>query len=119
MPTDKRSPCKTCPFRSDISFSLSVDKVASILAALRGDEDFACHNTTVATGCRPGEEKVCIGAAIFLERTRAGGVRANLSFRLRESERHEFRRELLDMDAPVFATEAAFVAARAEGAISD
>lgn len=114
VPIEKRLPCQSCPFRRDIDFSLSADRVRSILLALQGDEDFACHNTTAATGCRPGNEKACIGAAIFLERTRAGGVRANLSFRLRESEYEEFSRESLDMDAPVFETEIAFIAARAE-----
>lgn len=113
-PIEKRSPCKNCPFRSDIDFVLDTNKVMAILTGLQGDRDFACHNTTVATGCNPGEDKGCVGAAIFLEHTRIGGLRANLSFRLREAVYGEFSRESLALKAPVFTTEAAFIAARAE-----
>lgn len=112
-PAQRQSPCANCPFRSDIEFSLSAEKVALILLALQGDLDFPCHNTTAAIGCKSGNEKGCIGAAIFLEHTREDGLRANRSFRIRESECGEFSRELLDMNAPVFTTEAAFVTARA------
>lgn len=109
----KQTPCKTCPFRSDVEFVLSAGKVTSIVGALLEDGDFACHNTTVATGGRLGNEKVCIGAAIFLEKVRKGGLRANLSFRLREHYKGDFVREQLDMDAPVFECEADFIRARA------
>ena len=113
MSLQKRSPCKTCPFRDDHAFTLSVEKVAEIVRSLQGDLDFPCHYTTTATGCNSNQKQGCIGAATFLEHTRAGGLRANLSFRIREAVYREFTREQLDMSAPVFVTEAAFIAARA------
>ena len=111
---DKKTPCQSCPFRRDIDFILSTDKVTSILQALRGDLDFPCHHTTIATGQSSSHKKGCLGAAIFLEHVREGGLRANLSFRLREICNHEFSRDTLDMSAPVFLSEAAFIAARTE-----
>lgn len=108
----KRSPCGNCPFRSDVDFRLSTGKVQSILAALRGDGDFPCHKTIKTTGNRPGQDKACIGAAIFLEHIRLGGLRANLAFRLRESFLEEFHRDELDMEAAVFTDVEAFIAAK-------
>lgn len=108
----KQTPCKTCPFRSDVEFVLTEDKAEAIVAALQGDGDFPCHNTTAATGCTPGQEKGCIGAAIFLEHVRENGLRANLTFRLREQWCQDFNRESLDMAAPVFSNEDEFIAAR-------
>lgn len=112
MEMSKRSPCATCPFRRDIDFYLSAMKVGSILGALRGDDDFPCHKTTVVGGRAPGEDKACIGAAIFLEHVRPGGARANLSFRLRESYLKEFHRDELEMGAPVFTDEESFIAVK-------
>lgn len=108
----KQSPCQTCPFRSDIDFELATDKAKAILSALQGDGDFPCHNTTTAVGCTPGNEKGCTGAAIFLEHVREGGLRANLAFRLRAVCRGDFDLDLLDMDVPIFTSEADFIAAR-------
>jgi hypothetical protein len=109
---NQRSPCSTCPFRSDIRFHLSAEKVKSILAGLQGDSDFPCHNTTTATGKSTGQARACIGAAIFLEHVRPGGLRANLAFRLRESCLQEFHRDELAIDSPVFTDVKTFVAAR-------
>ncbi len=36
----RRSPCEDCPFRSDIDFRLTPEKVQSILGALQGDGGF-------------------------------------------------------------------------------
>ena len=108
----KQRPCKTCPFRSDIEFVLTESKAKAIVATLQGDGDFPCHNTTIATGCLPGQEKGCIGAAIFLEHVRENGLRANRMFRMREQWCQDFSREALDMAAPVFSDEDEFIAAR-------
>ena len=108
----KRTPCATCPFRSDIEFSLTAAKVKTVLAALQHDGDFPCHNTTCATGNLPHQDKACIGAAIFLEHVREGGLRANLAFRMRERWLEEFNREELEMDSPVFRDVDAFIAAK-------
>ena len=108
----RQSPCQTCPFRTDVAFVLTEGKAQRIVAALAEDGDFPCHNTTMATGCISGQEKGCIGAAIFLERCRPGGLRANRAFRMRESLFKEFSSDDLDMTAPVFDRAAEFVAAR-------
>ena len=108
----KRTPCATCPFRSDIEFSLTADKVKTILDALQNDGDFPCHNTTWATGKRPCQDKACIGAAIFLEHAREGGLRANRAFRMREGLLREFDRDALELESPVFKDVKSFVAAK-------
>lgn len=114
MKCGKYKPCKSCPFRSDLEFMLTPEKVVAILAALHGDDHFACHNTTVATGCTPGSERSCIGAAIFMEHVRVGGARANRMFRERELHSGDFSHDALDMSASVFTDVANFVAARVE-----
>ncbi|MGB3295244.1 MAG: hypothetical protein WBB01_19860 [Phormidesmis sp.] len=109
---NKRSPCGNCPFRTDVDFRLRAGKVQSILTALGGDGDFPCHKTIKTTGNPPGQDKGCIGAAIFLEHIRPGGMRANFAFRLREGFLEEFHRDELDMSAAVFTDEETFVAAK-------
>ncbi len=108
----KRVPCATCPFRLDIEFRLTARKVGSILEALQGDGDFPCHKTTEVGGKAPGQDRACLGAAIFLEHVRPGGVRANLAFRLRESVLKEFHRDELEIGAPVFTDKESFIAAK-------
>lgn len=108
----KCTPCADCPFRSDIEFSLTVEKVQSVIAALQDDGDFPCHQTTAATGKASRYGEVCIGAAIFLEHVRDGGLRANRSFRMREGCFKEFNREELEVNSPVFKDVDAFVTAR-------
>ena len=109
----KRSPCKNCPFRADINFHLSPEKVRLIVDALQGDDIFLCHKTTGVESRPSASAKACIGAAIFLEHIRAGGLRANMAFRLRESWLEEFNRDELDINSPVFTSVAEFVKAKA------
>lgn len=109
---NKQEPCANCPFRSDTAFYLSETRVQSILEAILGDDGFTCHKTTNATGKSPGQGRACLGAAIFLEHVRVGGLRANLAFRFRESYLKEFYRDELKLDLPVFTDTASFVAAR-------
>lgn len=106
------TPCRTCPFRTDVAFVLTEGKAQRILTAISEDGDFPCHNTTMATRCLPGNEKGCIGAAIFLEQCRDGGLRANRAFRMREQLFKEFSRDHLDMSAPIFDSAAEFAATR-------
>lgn len=110
----KRSPCPTCPFRSNINFHLTAGKAQAVLSALQNDGDFPCHNTIPVTGKPPHQSKGCIGAAIFLEHVRAGGLRANRAFRLREGWFREFTREELDLDSPVYRDVDAFVTAKTQ-----
>ncbi len=69
-------------------------------------------STTIAMGYTPGQERGCIGAAVFLGHVREGGLRANRTFRLREQWCKEFEREELDTDAPMFTSKVDFVAVR-------
>ena len=108
----KKEPCASCPFRSNITFYLSNEKVQLILAALLGDDGFTCHNTIAVTGKSSDRAKACLGAAIFLEHVRTGGLRANLAFRLRESVLKELHRDELDMEAAVFTDVASFAKAK-------
>ena len=108
----RRSPCKSCPFRADIDFHLSLEKVRSIVGALQGDDVFLCHNTTGVADQPSALAKACIGSAIFLEHIRAGGLRANIAFRLRESWLEGFDRDELNINSPVFTSVAEFVKAK-------
>ena len=63
-------------------------------------------------GRKANRAGACIGAAIFLEHVRPGGMRANLAFRMREGFLEEFSRDELNMDAAVFSDVEAFVAAK-------
>ena len=110
----KRSPCSTCPFRTNIDFPLTAGKVQTVLSALQNDGDFPCHNTTHATGKLPHQSKGCIGAAIFLEHVRDGGLRANRAFRMREGLFLEFDREELATDAPVYRDVVSFIEAKTQ-----
>lgn len=110
----KQQPCHNCPFRSDIDFWLTSEKVEAIIEALKGDGDFCCHKTIAASSSKLERKRACVGAAIFLEYVRKDGFRANRTFRMREMFCHDFSREKLDMNAPVFKTVEAFTAARAE-----
>lgn len=111
----KHLPCQNCPFRKDIVFWLSSEKVQKILKALFSDGDFPCHDTIPATDKPHRQSKGCIGAAIFLEHVREEGLRANRSFRMREGYLKEFHRSELDMDASVFSGVDAFIAAKTNG----
>ena len=91
---------------------LSAEKVESILDALLGDDGFTCHNTIAVMGKPSVQAKACLGAAIFLEHVRVGGLRANLAFRFREGVLKEFHRDELNMDAAVFADVTSFTRAK-------
>lgn len=76
------SPCKHCPFRSDITPYLRADRAAEIAQSIRDGAEFTCHKTTVPdedddTGgsMKPGPRAAfCAGALATLER---GGETSN------------------------------------------
>jgi hypothetical protein len=110
------SPCPTCPFRTDITFPLTEEKAKRIVEALHSDGDFPCHKTITPTDTEeyvyePGS-KACIGASIFLENTRQGGLMTNLSFRLRVLLLKEFTIQQLNLDSPVFTSIESFIQAK-------
>lgn len=68
------TPCKHCPFRTDIHGYLTADRVRGIAESLFGGASFPCHETTEAWEDDDGDsERVatddsqqCAGAEIFL-----------------------------------------------------
>lgn len=81
-----KTPCKDCPFRSDVNFYLSEPRARQIANdVILGDGSFPCHKTT--HNFRKGQfdylgkEKPCNGAMLAIEKER-GDARANLWVRM-------------------------------------
>jgi hypothetical protein len=102
-----KQPCNNCPFLKEPAFhGLSQEKAKSILDEINGDSAFHCHKTVDYSDGNEGtitkDSKLCLGAAIFLEKTRDdGGLRANRGFRLGLMVK-EFEMDELVMTAPVY-----------------
>jgi hypothetical protein len=111
MKFDLVRPCAQCPFRRDVAPYLTVERVVELEDALtRQQQTFACHKTVDYTDdhdedgesveSRPDvEEQHCAGAMILLEHL----DRPNQMMRWMER-LGLYRREKLDMDAPVYST---------------
>lgn len=90
-----KTPCDSCPFRSDFNFPLHAARAVQIVQALtREGKTFACHKTTHG---RAVVEQHCAGALIMLERECAPNQMMRIAGRL-----GMYDRAGLDMDAPVF-----------------
>jgi len=111
---DLRSPCVTCPFRTDVVPFLHPDRAAEILHAITHDKDFICHKTVHHDSesgdhiPHPGEQH-CAGALIFLERLGRPNQMMRIAERLRFYDRKQLR-----MDSPVFATARAMIKAQSK-----
>lgn len=102
------TPCKDCPFRTDIRAYLTPERVEEIEQSLVRAE-FPCHKTTrVSDGddddCEggscytpSGKEIHCAGALILLEKLKRPSQMMRISERLGMYDRRK-----LDMAAPVF-----------------
>jgi hypothetical protein len=106
------TPCPKCPFRSDVRPYLRRDRAAEIADGLtRQQGSFSCHLTThhddEGEYVRGAEEQHCAGALIVLERMH----RPNQMMRWMER-LGMYRRDKLDMGAPVFSTMREFIAAQ-------
>lgn len=109
MNFDLKTPCKDCPFRSDISFALRPERAREITASLLRGESFPCHKTTKFDDdgepvLNNKKEQHCAGALIFLERQERPNQMMRIAERLGG---YDMRK--LDMDAPVFNSSAAMV----------
>jgi hypothetical protein len=110
------TPCANCPFRSDVEPYLRASRAREIAAALREFGDFSCHKTTVHVQGPEGMEelvagpntKQCAGSLIIQIKSGTPGQLTRISARTGSLDP-----EALDMDAPVYADLAAFVAAYA------
>ncbi len=107
-----KKPCANCPFRKDRPFNLRKSRAKELAAGLMGDADFPCHKTlghdnngdTLVTR----NSTRCIGAAIFLENVRPGGMLANVHFRF-AARFGELTPEELSSEVPVYGSIADFI----------
>lgn len=107
MRFDLSTPCKDCPFRSDITFYLHPERVEEIIEGITTfDQTFSCHKTTVFEADDDGEEVLvrgnrkeqhCAGAMILLMRDENPNQLMRIGMRV-----GFFDPDKLDMDAPVF-----------------
>lgn len=105
------TPCPKCPFRSDVRPYLTRGRAQEIASGLLSQMTFSCHVTTEHDDdgdyVPTDDEQHCAGALIVLEHMN----KPNQMMRWMERIGVYDRRKLA-MDAPVFATLRAFVAAQ-------
>lgn len=106
------SPCKDCPFRTDIAFFLRDGRRKEIADDLLHDKIFPCHKTTSGewdedTGqyASTGDEMQCAGALIVM--LKSGEFERNWIFRLAADRWLDM--DKVDLGAPVFNSLADFV----------
>lgn len=101
-----KTPCKGCPFRTDVRPYISADRVREIFAAIIDrDNHFSCHKTvdyshedsegeTVPQTCH---SSVCAGAAILQEKIGRPSVMVRMGYALKS-----IPLDHLDKAAPVY-----------------
>jgi hypothetical protein len=99
---DLITPCKDCPFRTDVAPYLTAERVYEIGDACeRRQETFACHKTVEyddeGEPVRTQKEQHCAGALIMLERLETPNQMMRIAERFGAYDRTKLR-----MDAPVF-----------------
>lgn len=97
-----KTPCKDCPFRTDIMFYLPASRVKEICESITlHQQSFLCHKTTKfnedGETIQHKDEIHCAGALIMLEHMEM----PNQMMRIAERCGY-YDRTKLDMDAPVF-----------------
>ena len=106
-----KTPCTHCPFRTDVTPFLRPAWAREILSAIVDrDGTFPCHKTIGRDEdgeyVRSDGEQHCAGASILLEKIE----RPNQLMRIAERF-GDYDRNALDMDAPVYDTPRAMIAA--------
>lgn len=110
MKFDLKSPCGTCPFRTDRPpFGLNADRVRGILGGGKGKthwpaSSFLCHSTlnydrNDGDASVPPDAQHCAGVMIILARENRFNDVMQVASRL-----GVFDPDQLDMEAPVYAT---------------
>jgi hypothetical protein len=110
-------PCANCPFRSDIRPYLTRGRVREIQQSLYGGASFPCHLTTdwrddddgEGSYIPTGEEIHCAGALIVMEKEGRSSQMMRIAERLGFYDAGK-----LDMDAPVYASFRAMIAAQGQ-----
>lgn len=111
------SPCKKCPFRTDVEPYLRTERAREIAETLQEGSEFPCHETTVMQADETGEEtlvegprsRFCAGAMATMEREGAPNQM------LRVAERLGFYdpAKLMSRDQPVYRSLSDWVQAHA------
>ena len=113
---DLTTPCKDCPFRTDIKPFLTKARAREIFNAItRKQQTFSCHKTVAyaddddeSDSYVPStKEQHCAGALILLEKLEMPNQLMRISERFGGYDRNK-----LKMDAPVFDSGPAFVKAQ-------
>ena len=104
----RTTPCAECPFRNDIEPYLREGRARSIATAIIKDSSFHCHKTVDYSGDNQGvvtaDSEECAGSVIVQEKM----GRANQAMRIAER-LGWYDRNLMNMDAPVFANLRQFI----------
>lgn len=101
MKFDLVSPCKECPFRTDVEPYLLPERAEEICDALERGQTFSCHKTNDYSGedvRETSDSQHCAGALIMLEKMEMPNQMMRIAERLRIYDRTKLR-----MDAPVYA----------------
>lgn len=101
MNFDLTTPCKHCPFRTDVTPFLRAARAEGICDHITDrDGSFACHKTTrhddEGEAISSSKEQHCAGALIMLEKMKMPNQM------MRIASRGSYDRTKLDMDAPVY-----------------
>lgn len=119
-----KTPCKHCPFRTDIPGYLTKERAREIADTLENGGNFPCHKTLKydddaeddVEATETENTQMCAGAMIFLEKAhkgRDGGPGCHLNNLARFAGRFgSLNPDDFNIDAPVFATKKAFIAAQ-------
>lgn len=110
MNFELKTPCKDCPFRTDVKPYLRKERAKGISRALKQEQGaFPCHKTVTYddNGEKAGsrKEQHCAGALVMLERMNRPNQLMRIAQRL-----GVYKPQLLDMDAPVFDNTTQFIA---------
>lgn len=106
------TPCKHCPFRTDMHVFLTHDRAKGIAEVLRDSGSFHCHKTVTHDeegGVEhSGQEQQCAGALILMENDGTPGQVVRVAERL-----GLYSTSRMDLDAPVYASISEWVRAHA------
>lgn len=90
MKYEMKTPCKHCPFRSNIRGYLTKERVIEIAHSVLSGQSFPCHKTTEAIESDDGIEDMeatpdsqeCAGASIFAQRHKTSSQMSRIAERL-------------------------------------
>lgn len=101
-----RTPCKDCPFRTDVPGYLRRSRAEQIVKGLSDPNggEFPCHETMPWTDSPIAKAKVCAGSILTTERDQGPNQMHRISYRV-----NAYDPSIMNRDAPVFDSFEAFV----------